>query len=186
MLRFWLKNIVARLVPDEVEDSRTASLTSTTGGAMQEFIAILEDDGRRITAMRRLLFTELPRYRLQFIVNAPDMIEWLGHHLPETRLICLDHDLGLSIERDGEMFDAGTGRDVVDYLLTQEPACPVIVHSSNSIAAAGMEFALDEAGWTHRRVVPFDDLEWIESDWTPECAKATLTPHGDTFPSDAR
>ena len=45
------------------------------------------------------------------------------------------------------MFDPGVGRDVVEYLVTQPPTCPVIVHTSNYLARDGMVFALEFANW---------------------------------------
>src|SRR5262249_54281609 len=89
-------------------------------------------------------------------------IDWLRQPGVRLALLCLDHDLGPNRRRDGEVFDPGTGRDVVDYLLTWEPACPVIVHSSNGPAAAGMRQALKEAGWVHARDVPLNVVGWVE------------------------
>jgi hypothetical protein len=41
----------------------------------------------------------------------------------------------------------------------------VVIHSTNSAAATGMEMVLQEAQWQTRRVVPFGDLEWIPTQW---------------------
>ena len=67
------------------------------------------------------------------------MVLWLGDHLEEANLICLDHDLGPNRKLNGIVFDPGTGRDVVDYLTTRKPHCPILIHTSNSMAAPGME-----------------------------------------------
>jgi hypothetical protein len=104
--------------------------------------------------------------------NAPDTVEWLQDHLEGAALICLDHDLGPNRDRDGEIFDPGTGRDVVDHLVTRKPCCHVLVHTTNSLAAPGMTMALEDAGWSWSRVVPYNDLEWVRADWIGCVVKA--------------
>ncbi len=134
-------------------------------------IAILEDDERRSLAMREQLASIAAGADINFFDNAPDMIEWLHGNLASVSLVCLDHDLGPNRERDGEAFDPGTGRDVVDYLCSCQPVCPVLIHSSNSPAAQGMQFALEDTGWQNDRVFPLGDLEWIPADWGPAVAR---------------
>lgn len=128
-------------------------------------IAILEDDERRYSAMQELLTTEFPGQQFIHFDNSPDMITWLDKHLPKARLLCLDHDLGPNRERDGAVFDPGTGRDVVDFLAQQAPVCPVLIHTSNYRAAPGMEFALEPSGWVVERVSPSYDIAWIPAAW---------------------
>ncbi len=138
---------------------------------MDEIIAILEDDSGRIQAMEQRLKESFPDYSSIFFNNAPDIITWLKGHLHECILISLDHDLGPSWERNGQLLDPGIGRDVVDYLVTQLPQCPVILHTSNSEAEIGMEMALTDANWQCERVIPFYSLEsintwdWVDKDW---------------------
>jgi len=133
-------------------------------------IAILDDDERRCHAMGDQLAQISPHAVLNFFDNAPDMIRWLAEKLSTLSLISLDHDLGPNRQRRGEVFDPGTGRDVVDYLCTCLPVCPVLIHSSNTVAAEGMHFALEYAGWQNERIVPSGDLEWISKEWS--CAVA--------------
>jgi len=133
-------------------------------------IAILEDDERRTVAMREELHQLFPEVESVFFDNAPDMVAWLRDNLRAVCLLCLDHDLGPDRERDGRTFDPGVGRDVVDFLVTQEPRCPVLIHSSNTEAAYGMRFALDDAGWLAERMAPFDDLAWIKAEWSGRVA----------------
>ena len=135
---------------------------------MKAHIAILDDDDQRVTTMRNLLAESLPHYEPVSFDNAPDMIEWLQNHLKSTVLISLDHDLGPSRARNGETFDLGTGQDVVNYLTTQQPLCPVIVHTANYLAAPGMEQMLNDSGWTSSRVIPVNNLDWIDHAWIPE------------------
>ena len=132
---------------------------------MPNVIAVLEDDGGRTSAMKEALASSLPAAEMVFFDNAPDMIDWLAGNLSTVHLLCLDHDLGPNRDRDGERFDPGIGRDVVDFLVTQAPSCPVIIHSSNSNGANGMLTALEEAGWRAERVVPYNDLAWVGERW---------------------
>jgi hypothetical protein len=125
-------------------------------------IAILEDDPRRIAAMRSVLGDLLPHHEPLFFDSAPEMIRWLATRLPEVALISLDHDLPLPT-RDAP--DPGTGRHVADYLSAFPHACPVIIHSSNDHFAPGIYFQLHDAGWPCSRVHPCDDLAWIPTAW---------------------
>jgi hypothetical protein len=134
-------------------------------------IAILEDDDRRQQAMREHLGRRFPACEPAFFDNAPDMLNWLQTHLAEVALVCLDHDLGPNRTRAGQVFDPGNGRDVANYLAACAPRCPIIVHTSNPEAAPGMLWELESAGWTVRRVIPFDDLQWVESSWAERVAE---------------
>jgi hypothetical protein len=131
---------------------------------VRRILAILEDDERRIEAMRSCVAEQLADTELIFFENASEMISWLGHNLNAVTLISLDHDLPI---RDvaGRTVDFGTGRQVVDFLATKSAACPVIVHSSNDASASGMFFALKNANWPCSRVYPSEDLAWIKSSW---------------------
>ena len=135
---------------------------------MKKVILIMDDDERRLNSMSALIAGTYPNYESVLIDNAPDTIAWLKSNLSSAVLISLDHDLGPNRERDGQIFDPGTGRDLVDYLVTQNPACPVIVHTTNHIGRDGMIFALEGAGWKTSFVIPYDDLEWINGTWKME------------------
>jgi CheY-like chemotaxis protein len=134
-------------------------------------ILVLEDDEERAAAMKRILAERFDRFKHVFFDNAPETIAWLRENLKEATLICLDHDLGPNRQRGNKVFDPGTGRDVVDYLASQTPRCPVIVHTTNSWAAPGMEMVLAEAGWKCARVIPSEDLKWIRTAWFRELSK---------------
>jgi FixJ family two-component response regulator len=134
-------------------------------------IVILEDDSERIREMIRCLSKRSPGVEVVTFDNARDMIEWLKGHLEEAMIICLDHDLGANRFRNGELFDPGTGRDVSDYLATRKPVCPILIHTTNSMAAPGMAMVLDDSGWCHSRVVPYCDLEWISDAWIVDVIK---------------
>jgi hypothetical protein len=138
---------------------------------MSGTIVILEDDPRRRKAMRCLLGREYPAHTLRFFRNAPELLAWLRQGGAEVVLYSLDHDLVALDTVDVPAADPGTGRDVVDYLMTLPPACPVLIHTTNTAAALGMREALREAGWRCGRVVPFDDLGWIRTEWIDRVRK---------------
>jgi hypothetical protein len=139
--------------------------------AMPSTIAILEDDPERTCELTTCLRERFPEIRTIVFDNAPDMIHWLDQHMHEAELICLDHDLGPNRERAGESFDPGTGRDVADLLGARQPACPILIHSTNSCAAPGMEMVLDDSGWTHARIMPYEGLTWIREAWIEKVAE---------------
>lgn len=128
-------------------------------------IAILDDEADRIARMLATLSRAYPGWAVATFDNAPDMVAWLAQGLGPVALIYLDHDLGPDRIRDGARFDPGTGRDVADALAELSPTCPVLIHTTNALAAPGMELALADSGWKYGRVVPYGDLEWIEEAW---------------------
>jgi hypothetical protein len=135
----------------------------------RRLIAILEAAvrGGERRGQQELLADTFIEHKGVFFDNAPDMLAWLPEHLAEVSLICLDHDLGPSHIRQGERFEPGTGRDVADFLARTKPCCPVVIHTTNYIAAPGMILALESGGWLVDRVVPFSDLDWLEATWLP-------------------
>lgn len=143
---------------------------------MAHRIVILDDEPDRIAVMMECLAARLPGDELVSFDNAVDMIDWLLDNLTTASLICLDHDLGPNRRRAGEVFDPGTGRDVADFLATRPASCPVVIHTTNSLAAPGMVRVLGESGWTVTRVVPYEDTQWIGEDWI-EAVAAALEAH---------
>lgn len=135
-------------------------------------IVILEDNQDRQRIMRDCLANLTADQPTQFFKTAFETIDWLKTHLSDTGFIALDHDLEM-LEGDDprKLVDPGTGRDVANFLATQEPVCPVIIHTTNMPAGVGMEMALKEAGWATRRIVPYGDLEWIPEIWFPTVSK---------------
>ena len=118
--------------------------------------------------MQSCLQRLFPLYEVCVFDGAPEMIRWLARNLSETILTCLDHDLGANRILDGNLEDPGTGRDVADYLSEEEPCCPVLIHSSNAMAAPGMMMVLEDAGWICSRLAPYNDLDWVQEAWIPE------------------
>jgi len=132
---------------------------------MSTYVAILEDDVGRVGVMRECLGSLLPQHKCAVFDNAAEMIAWLRSHIGDVVLVSLDHDLPLHQMRDGQRVDAGTGRMVADHLAALAPTCPVIVHTSNENFGPGMMRVLEDAGWTHCRVYPHEDCQWIRTSW---------------------
>lgn len=139
-------------------------------------VVLLEDDPGRTETMLAELAELAPDHEHVVFDNAPDMLAWLERNLGQTQLISLDHDLGPTRDRGGERFDPGCGRDVVDWLEPRDPICPVITHTSNPLAAPGMQLTLQLAGWASERVVPFSDLEWVTAAWVPAVRRLLDNP----------
>lgn len=128
-------------------------------------IAILEDDIDRQKAMAECLADRFPQYAVRFFATAAEMIWFLRRQLPEVLAIGLDHDLELVPVAGDAVLDSGTGRDVAEYLASEVPVCPVVIHTTNGPAGTGMERVLQEAGWSTSRVVPYGDLDWVAEVW---------------------
>lgn len=128
-------------------------------------IVILDDELDRLEAMNAVLSKELTQYKIAMFKNAPDIIAWLRDNISSSALISLDHDLFPQTEEEP---DPGTGRDVADFLAKQSPVCHVVIHTTNSNAAPGMEMVLNDTGWSNSRVMPFNDLEWVTAWWIRE------------------
>ncbi|HEX3148214.1 MAG TPA: response regulator [Gemmataceae bacterium] len=139
-------------------------------------IVILEDNADRQAIMRRLLADRFCTIDTHFFDNVPEAIEFLDVHLGETLVVALDNDLDMKPGPDGRMIDQGEGRHVAEFLAGRRPACPVVIHTTNSAAAEAMIETLRGTGWKTRRVIPFDDMAWIESDWFPAMRRAIVGP----------
>ncbi len=110
-------------------------------------IVILEDNEERRTLMEGWLRDRFYPFEHWFFDSAPEAIRFLQDHLNETILICLDHDLEMTKGPDGTWVDAGTGREVADFLASRQPVCAVVIHTTNSAARVGMLTVLQDAGY---------------------------------------
>ena len=147
---------------------------------VKKIIAILEDNEARTQAMRAAIADALPDATCVFFNSAHAIIEWFAVNLDSVSLISLDHDLDF-LPGPEKLIDPGDGRDVAQFLATQKPCCPVIVHTSNNEGAFSMMFTLQDAGWRAERVLPENDLEWVKSRWIETVARlitneASATP----------
>ena len=139
-------------------------------------IVVLEDNAERVALMRDCVADRFPMYDGHFFDDARDAVRFLDDHLAETLVIALDNDLELKADTDGQLVDPGEGRDVAAFLTTKQPVCPVVVHSTNTDAVEAMQVSLRRAGWKTRRVVPFDDMNWIATDWFATVRRAIVGP----------
>lgn len=143
---------------------------------MAHKIAILEDNLDRQAVMRRCLADRFYTFEACFFDEAGEMIRFLDRHLTETLAISLDNDLDLKPGPDGRLIDPGSGVEVAEYLAGFPAVCPVVIHTTNTGAAAAMKAALKEAGWRTRRVIPFEDMTWIETNWFFALRRAIVGP----------
>ena len=128
-------------------------------------VFLLEDNPEQLRCMLRVLRDVLPSHRLQVEDDCASAVEWLSSNQAELDLISLDHDLD-SVPRDEQPpRDHGCGRGVADFLASQPPTCPVIVHSSNQVGGDGMFYELQRAGWPVYRVHPHDHHDWVGDEW---------------------
>jgi hypothetical protein len=123
-------------------------------------IAILEDDPRRITAMRNAPL-DSDRYERKIFASATELITWLKSNMECVALLSLDRDLdSTAVHDDG----CGNGEDVTAFLLTQSKRCPIIVHSSNALRAPAMHMELAMAGFESVYLRPFHDADQWAAD----------------------
>jgi CheY-like chemotaxis protein len=143
---------------------------------MKSKILILEDNAERTAVMVRCLADRFHQFEIEVFGDAGSMMEAL--HKAWDRLVCiaLDHDLEMIEGKHGQLADPGTGREVVEFLIAKQPVCPVVIHSTNTAAAIGMEQCLLDHGWNVARVTPFDDLAWIPSSWFTAVRRAIVGP----------
>lgn len=137
-------------------------------------IVILEDCIERQAEMSACLADRFRHYPVRYFDAASPMVAYLESNLANTIAIALDHDLEFKTSESGMTEDPGTGRDVADFLASREPACPVVVHSTNAPAAIGMMMVLEDSNWTTHRVVPFGDLQWISEIWIQTMRRAII------------
>jgi hypothetical protein len=131
---------------------------------MPQLLLVLDDDRNRLRGFEDI-FPRLGKdWTIKAWRDAPGMIAEVDRYLPEAGLISLDHDLYRDAAADP---DPGSGRMVADHLSRCKPACPVIVHSTNTDAAWGMHNALRAGGWTVELVHQLNQPAWIEELWLP-------------------
>ena len=128
---------------------------------------ILEDSRDRRVAMIQRLMERFPFLRVTFFDVSEAMNQFMrADDLQDVALIALDHDLEMIPGADGDWIDPGTGLDVAQWLAARpEPICPAIVHTTNTRAGDKMLSVLRQANWVVQRVIPGDDLNWIDTEW---------------------
>jgi len=126
-----------------------------------KMLLMLEDDRDRIERFDCVLGSVA--IQLTYFRTAHDFIRAYESLTIVPKLISLDHDLFVDHDNDP---DPGDGRDVAKFLALHKPISPILIHSTNAIAADSMLFTLQDAGWTVDRIAPIGD-DWIESYWFP-------------------
>lgn len=142
-------------------------------------IVILEDNADRRTAMIEHIADCLPMFGVSFFATSDSMIQALQTAVwNEIALISLDNDLDPAL-RDGRSVDSGDGLAVARFLVGENsPASkqttqpPLIIHSTNEIAATQMQQLFSDANWRNDRVVPYDGESWIGEVWIQKARSA--------------
>lgn len=88
--------------------------------------------------------------------------------MEDVLVVSLDHDLHERPDDSTELI----GMMVVDFLATQRPRFPIILHTSNVRDGETMKQRLLSKEWRVTWVTPFDDTTWIGNDWYPTLKKA--------------
>jgi len=127
-------------------------------------LLILDDDRTRLRGFEEIASRLGNDWTVRTWRDAPTMIAELYRYSDAAELISLDHDLYKDAPSDR---DPGSGRMVADALSKCKPACPVIVHSTNTDAAWGMHNVLKRSGWTVELVHHLNQPRWIEESWLP-------------------
>jgi hypothetical protein len=128
---------------------------------------ILEDNRDRRVAMIGRLAERFPFLHVTFFDASQAMIDFMkSDTLQDVAMISLDHDLEFIAGLNGDWVDPGTGLEVARWLSEQpKPICPVVVHTTNSREGGKMMRLLEKSHWVSHRVIPHDDLQWIDTDW---------------------
>jgi CheY-like chemotaxis protein len=128
-------------------------------------IFLLEDNPARLAEMLDVLREVFPDHVVHVEDDSNSAIRWLTENQPRVDLISFDHDLDSVPRNESQPTDHGCGRDVVNFLATCSPTCPVIIHTSNAMAGDGMFYELKYSKWPVVRVYPHDHHDWVKSDW---------------------
>ncbi len=133
---------------------------------MPDTLFLLEDNPGRLAEMIAVARAVLPTWMVHVEDDCQLAIDWLAENQATVGLISLDHDLDSVVRPDEPpSVDHGCGRPVADFISTQPPTCPVIIHTSNTIAGDGMFFQLYRANWPVHRVYPYDKHKWVTLAW---------------------
>jgi CheY-like chemotaxis protein len=138
---------------------------------MKKLIVILEDNSDRAQAMKDWLEERFYMYE-QFISDDPDtVIQQIRSRINDVVAVSLDHDLHERPDFSTEL----TGMMVAEFLATQTPQFPVLLHTTNTRDGDRMQQLLTESKWTVERVIPFDGVTWISRDWHQSLKKTLQT-----------
>ena len=139
-------------------------------------ILILEDNDERIAAFSKTAAALGDGLELRIWRDAPSMIAECEEFFPTSKLISLDHDLNPIPDTT---VVPGTGLNVARFLGDFLPACPVLIHTSNTDRVYSMHNELRFAGWMVDRVGPIG-TDWIETSWL-RSVRRLLAEHANTW-----
>lgn len=135
---------------------------------MAKCIVVLEDNDDRRRAMREWLGERLSMYELLLTDDPAECVGHLRARRRDVLVASLDHDLHERSDQSTTL----TGMQVVDYLVETPPAFPVLLHTSNRPDGERMRSRLKKAHWNVTWVTPFDDTNWVGTDWYPAIKRA--------------
>lgn len=127
-------------------------------------VMILDDNKERVRAFEAAVGFLSPGLKVCVWHDAPSMKSQCRDLLADACLISLDHDL---TPLNNASPDPGTGLEVAEFLSRQQPACPVIIHTSNHERRWSMHNEFRFAGWNVEIIPPIGD-NWIQSSWLPK------------------
>ncbi len=126
-------------------------------------ILILEDNEERIADFSRAVEKLGNGFEARIFRDVSGFAQEWEACAATVGLISLDHDLN---PIPGAKRDPGTGLDAAVMLGDCLPACPVLVHSTNTDRVYSMLNELRFSGWIVDRVAPLSG-PWIETVWLP-------------------
>ena len=135
---------------------------------MKKWILILEDNPDRREAMEKWLNDRLSMYGRVITDDPGEFLGYLRDYAADVLVVSLDHDLHERPDGNTTL----TGMLVVDRLVELSPTFPVLLHTSNRHDGARMESRLREAAWKVTWVKPFEDTQWVGTDWYPALKRA--------------
>lgn len=128
-------------------------------------IVILEDNEDRQETFREVILERFPMFELRFAVTSGECVRLIDEASDRIAIVALDNDLDVLRTSFGTTVDAGSGVEVAEYLARRQPAFPIIIHTTNTVAGDQIESLLSESGWPLTRVVPYGDMAWIPAEW---------------------
>jgi hypothetical protein len=141
----WGKNGGKRVVRGRLAEKvgKRAPLAYAAVVSSPKYLLVLEDSLPRLRAIQ-----DIAKRRALQVIHWSDvhtMRKEAPTYFRDTALLSLDYDLSGS--RYCEIGDPGTGQDIVEFLLTLTPFCPVILHTSLEGKGKLLAILLRNAGW---------------------------------------
>jgi hypothetical protein len=139
----------------------------------QKTVLIFEDNAKRIADFERTVPALGEHFALKVWRDAPSMISECEQFFSSASLISLTYG--------SEPKPWDTGLEVAKFLATCRPACPIIIHTSNSDRAHSMQNELRFADWNTELVSPLAE-NWVQTHWF-ETARKMVTELPNMWPA---